>query len=63
MVAIIIKVILGLFIWLALEEILSKQLKLKKSTKKFVSLSCKIAGLAVVLFAGIDFVKLLLSFH
>jgi hypothetical protein len=64
MTTIIIKALLGLFIWLVLGEILCKQFKLKKNTKTFVNIACKIVGIAVVVFAGIDLVKfLLLNFH
>jgi hypothetical protein len=60
---IIIKALLGLFIWLVLGQILCKQLKLKKNTKTFVNIACKIVGIAIVIFAGIDLVKLLINFH
>jgi hypothetical protein len=59
---IIIKALLGLFIWLVLGQILCKQFKLKKNTKTFVNTACKIVGIAIVIFAGIDFVKLLMNF-
>jgi hypothetical protein len=62
MTGIIIKAILGLFIWLVLAQILNKQFKLKKNAKKFTNLACKIAGIAVVVFACIDFVKTIIEF-
>ena len=50
MTGIIIKALIGLFIWLVLGQIICKQFKLKKNTKIFVNISCKIVGIAVVVF-------------
>jgi len=63
MTGIIIKVLIGLFIWLVLGQIISKQFKLKKNTKLFVNIACEIVGIAVVAFASIDLIKLLLNFR
>lgn len=63
MITIIIKALVGLFIWLVFGEILCKQCKLKKNAKKFVNIACKIVGIAIVVIAGIDFIRLLLNFH
>jgi hypothetical protein len=63
MIGIIIKVILGLFIWFVLPQIISNQGKRKKSIKLFINISCKIIGIAMILFAVIDSVKFLLNYH
>lgn len=63
MTGIIVKVLIGLFIWLVLGQIICKQFKLKKNTKIFVNISCKIVGIAVVVFSSIDLIKLLLNFR
>jgi hypothetical protein len=63
MTGIIIKAIVGLFIWLMLPQIISKRRKLKKNTKTFFKIVCFIVGIAVIAFAGIDLVKLLLNFN
>jgi hypothetical protein len=56
--AIIIKLILALFIFLALPEIVCKKWNLKKGTKKFVNITCKIIAVAVFIYVGIDVIKL-----
>lgn len=63
MVGVIIKAIIGLFVWLMLPQIIYKQRKFKKNTKTFINIVFKIIGIAVIIFAGIDFVKLVLNFH
>jgi hypothetical protein len=62
MIGFIIKAILGLFIWFMLPQIICKQGKCKKSTKTFVSITCQIIGITVVIFACIDSVKFLLNY-
>jgi len=57
MIDVIIKVIIGLFIYLVLPEIICKKWKIKKGTKKFVSITCKILGTAVFIFSGVDLVR------
>jgi len=63
MTGIIIKALIGLFIWLVLGQIICKQFKLKKNIKIFINISCKIVGIAVVVFSSIDLIKLLLNFR
>jgi len=50
MTAIILKIILAIFLWLALPEIICKKWKFKKGTKKFVDISCKIVAAAILVF-------------
>lgn len=63
MTGIIIKVLLGLFVWMVLPRLIYKKRKYKKNTPQyFANIACKIVGVAVVVFAGVDFVKMLLNF-
>lgn len=62
MVGVLIKVLIGLFIYIALPSIICKKRKYKKNTwQHFVNLACKIIGVAVMVFAGLDLIKLLLN--
>jgi len=62
MVEVIIKVLIGLFIYLALPSLICKKRKYKKNTwQHFVNLACKIVGIAVMVYAGFDLIKLLLN--
>jgi len=45
---IIIKALLGLFIWLILGQILCKQFKFKKNKKTFVNIAGQIVGILMV---------------
>lgn len=62
MVGVLIKVLIGLFIYIALPSIICKKRKCKKNTwQHFVNLACKIIGVAVMVYAGLDLIKLLLN--
>jgi hypothetical protein len=61
MTGIIIKAIVGLFIWLVLPELINKKMKSKKNTKSFIRISCSLIGIVILVFTGIDFFKYLLS--
>jgi TRAP-type C4-dicarboxylate transport system permease large subunit len=62
MAGILIKTFFGLFVWLVLGQIFCKQFKLKKNTKTFVNIACKIVGILMIVYAGADLVKWLLNF-
>jgi|GEM_PF-2537710 len=63
MTGIIIKVILGLFIWWVLPRLIYKKRKYRKKTPQyFAHIACKIVGVAMIVFAGVDLVRLLLNF-
>ncbi|MDR1809590.1 MAG: hypothetical protein LBR34_04195 [Prevotella sp.] len=63
MTGIIIKVLLGLFVWMLLPQLIYKKRRpKKKSPQHFVGIACKIVGVAVIVFAVIDLIKLLLTF-
>ena len=62
MVEVLIKVLIGLFIYIALPSIICKKRMYKKNTwQHFVNLACKIIGVAVMVYAGFDLIKLLLN--
>jgi hypothetical protein len=62
MVAAILKIILGLFIWMVLPGLIYKKRKYKKNTPKFfVNITCKIVGIAIVAFAILNFIRSILS--
>lgn len=60
MTSIILKSILGLFVWLALPPLLLGKKKLKKY-KRFINVVCTMLGVIILTFAGIDLMKMLLS--
>lgn len=62
MVGVLIKVLIGLFIYIALPSLICKKRKYKKNTwQHFVNLACKIIGVVVMVYAGFDLIKLLLN--
>jgi hypothetical protein len=59
----IIKILIGLFVWMLLPRLIYKKRKYKKNTPQyFVNIACKIVGIALIVFSIIDFVKMLFSF-
>ena len=63
MTMIIIKVILGLFVWMVLPGLIYKKRKSRnKMLWNFVHIVCKIIGAAIIVYAGIDLIRLLLTF-
>jgi hypothetical protein len=62
MVAAIVKIILGLFIWMVLPGLIYKKRKYKKNTPQFfANITCKIVGIAVVAFAILNFISSIIS--
>ena len=62
MAGIIIKLLIGLFIYIALPSLVCKKRKYKKnSCQNFVNIACKIIGVAVMVYAGFDFIIMLLN--
>lgn len=62
MVGVVIKVIIGLFIYIALPSFICKKRERKKNTwQQFVNIACKIVGVVVMAYAGIDLIELLLN--
>ena len=63
MTGIIIKALLGLFVWLVLPALIYKKRKYKKNTPQyFANIACKIVGILMIVLAGINMVKWLLDF-
>jgi hypothetical protein len=58
MTGIIIKALLGLFVWMVLPMLIYK----KRTPQHFVNIACKIVGILMLGFAGVDLVKWLLNF-
>ena len=59
----IIKLVLGLFIWFLLPQLIyGKHKTKKKGTQFYVTIGCRILGCLIVIFAVIDVIKLLLTF-
>ena len=64
MTGIVIKALLGLFVWLVFPSLIYKKRRYKKcSPQYFVNIACKIVGILVIVYAGIDLVKWLLNFR
>lgn len=58
----IIKVLLGLFVWLVLPSLIYKKRKYKKNTPQyFANIACKIIGVLMVVMACVDLVRWLLT--
>jgi hypothetical protein len=62
MVAAIIKILIGLFIWLVLPSLIKTKRK-NKGLKKFISVSCLILGLAIIIFGSIDLLNSFLNLN
>lgn len=59
----IIKILLGIFVWRVLPRFIINKRKYKKNMSYFfVNIVCKIIGIAMICFAVIDLVQLLLLF-
>jgi hypothetical protein len=57
-VTFIIKIILGLFIWMVVPKLIYNKRKYKKDTiQYFVFLSCKILGIALILYSVLNFIN------
>ena len=62
MANIIIKIVLGLFIWLLLPQLIyGKQKNKKRGTQLYVTIACRVIGCLMVVFATIDVIKLVLG--
>ena len=59
MFGILVKVILGLFIWWVLPSLLVK--KKRSPWKKFTDVVCAIIGILIIGYAGYDFIMMLIS--
>jgi len=62
MVGVVVKIVIGLFIWMVLPRLIySKRKYQKNSPQFFVHISCKIIGIAIIAFAILSFIRSLLS--
>lgn len=63
MASAIIKVLIGLFIWMVLPRLIFKKRKYKKNTTQFFTvISCKIVGGVIIIFAVVGLIQLLFDF-
>jgi hypothetical protein len=62
LVGVVVKIVIGLFIWMVLPRLIySKRKYQKNSPQFFVHISCKIIGIAIIGFAILNFIKTILS--
>lgn len=62
MVGAVVKIVIGLFIWMVLPRLIySKRKYQKKSPQFFVHISCKIIGIAIIALAILNFIQAILS--
>ena len=62
MVAAVIKVVVGLFVWMVLPRLIySKRKYQKNSPQFFVHISCKIIGIGIIAFAILKSIQTILS--
>lgn len=62
MIGVVVKIVIGLFIWMVLPRLIySKRKYQKNSPQFFVHISCKIIGIAIIAFAILNLIRSLLS--
>jgi len=62
MIGVVVKTVIGLFIWKVLPRLIySKRKYQKNSPQFFVHISCKIIGIAIIAFAILNLIRSLLS--
>jgi hypothetical protein len=62
MVGAVVKVVIGLFVWMVLPRLIYNKRKYQKNSPQFfVYLSCKIIGIAIIAFAILNFIQTILS--
>lgn len=58
----VIKVVLGLFIWMVLPRLIYSKRKYQKNTPQFfVNISCKIIGITTIVVSVLNFIKSILA--
>jgi hypothetical protein len=64
MTAIIIKILIGLFVWMVLPRLIYNKRKYKKNTPQFfVVIACKIVGILIIVYGIIDLIQFLIGFN
>jgi len=62
MIGVVVKIVIGLFIWMVLPRLFSAKRKYQKNSPQFfVHISCKIIGIAIIAFAILNLIRSLLS--
>jgi hypothetical protein len=58
----VVKIVIGLFVWMVLPRLIYNKRKYQKNSPQFfVYLSCKIIGIAIIAFAILNFIQTILS--
>jgi hypothetical protein len=61
MTGIVIRVIIGLFVWMVLPQLFFKKKKKKSPYKRFTYIVCTIIGILIVIYGAFDLLKILLN--
>jgi hypothetical protein len=62
MIGVVVKIVIGLFIWMVLPRLIySKRKYQKNSPQFFVHISCKIIGIAIIAFTILNFLQSILK--
>jgi uncharacterized membrane protein SirB2 len=62
MVEIVIKAIIGLFVWMVLPQLFFKKKKRKKNPyRRFTFIACTIVGILIIAYSAVDLLKILLG--
>jgi hypothetical protein len=62
MIGVVVKIVIGLFIWMVLPRLIySKRKYQKNSPQFFVHISCKIIGIAIIAFAILKLLQSILK--
>jgi hypothetical protein len=62
MVGVVVKIVIGLFIWMVLPRLIYNKRKYQKNSPQFfVYISCKIIGIAIIAFTILNFLQSILK--
>ncbi len=58
----VVKIVIGLFVWMVLPRLIYNKRKYQKDSPQFfVHIACKILGIAVIVFAIMSLIRIILS--
>lgn len=60
---IIFKIIVALFIWMFLPDLIFKSTKFKKNQKKFIKIMCMFVGIIILIFVILSLLKLIFNLN
>ena len=62
MVGAVVKIVIGLFVWMVLPRLIYNKRKYQKNSPQFfVHISCKIIGIVIIAFAFLNIIQTILS--